>query len=392
MSENNSIFENRLFLHYLAAAGQDIGAGKPIGASVGAVTQQNIRAQSMMKLLSKMLGGEVPEGGKVTIDSKGMKLDVPVSELRGAFDTARIPGERGMTAGPMIDRGVSPSVMDTQLEPLRKNRSTERGQIPQWSGDFLNPSSSQPGISAADLAGLTTEDISQALQFGMMKEQLGQKKITDLVDMYYKTAQIQKLLTPETKPLDQPYPVEVPGVGEVSHRQWKSLTGDQREYALYVHTAKRLDDADIYTFEEYQQLETTDKEQFLRAAIEDPKLMEAAKELARSGATRISLGEKLEEKKALGELKGQLYFKDPKWVDDLGKYISSEDVQNKIFQSDKPGLTRAMESVNFVESKILASGGTNQEVKFADDAQTTMIWTVRWPSGDVEYIRSKIRE
>ena len=78
------MFSNPLFLQYLSAAGQDISAGGPIGQNVGRVTEQNIAARSQAKLqnqyltaLGKMLSGDIPEGGKVTMDNKGLKIDVP---------------------------------------------------------------------------------------------------------------------------------------------------------------------------------------------------------------------------------------------------------------------------------------------------------------------------
>jgi len=73
----SNLLSNKLLLQYLAAAGQDIGSGNPIGASVNAVTQQNISSQNFMNLLKKMLSGQgVPEGVKAAIDSKGMKLNI----------------------------------------------------------------------------------------------------------------------------------------------------------------------------------------------------------------------------------------------------------------------------------------------------------------------------
>jgi hypothetical protein len=70
------LLQNKLFLQYLAGAGQDIGSGNPIGTNVNAITQQNIQSQNYMKLLQQMLGGGIP-GGKLTADDKGLKFDIP---------------------------------------------------------------------------------------------------------------------------------------------------------------------------------------------------------------------------------------------------------------------------------------------------------------------------
>lgn len=78
-----NLLQNKLFLQYLAGAGADISAGNPLMTNVNAITQQNIQSQNFMKLLQNMLGGEIPEGGKMTMDSKGMKMDIPSSALKG---------------------------------------------------------------------------------------------------------------------------------------------------------------------------------------------------------------------------------------------------------------------------------------------------------------------
>jgi len=84
----SNLFQNKLFLQYLAGAGQDIASGEAIGTNVNAITQKAIAAQNYpkqqayyLKLLSEMLRGKVPEGGKVVTDSKGVKIDVPASAL-----------------------------------------------------------------------------------------------------------------------------------------------------------------------------------------------------------------------------------------------------------------------------------------------------------------------
>lgn len=98
----NALSQNKLLLQYLAGAGADISAGNPIGGNVNAVTQQNIQAQNFAKLLQRMLGGNVPEGGKITMDTKGMKMDIPQSALgnlqsgmANANEGAKLPGGSG---------------------------------------------------------------------------------------------------------------------------------------------------------------------------------------------------------------------------------------------------------------------------------------------------------
>ncbi len=73
----NDLFQNKLFLQMLAAAGQDIGSGNAIGTNVNATTNQAITAQNFSKMLSQVLG----QGGKATIDKKQTKINMPTSML-----------------------------------------------------------------------------------------------------------------------------------------------------------------------------------------------------------------------------------------------------------------------------------------------------------------------
>lgn len=356
----SNLMQNKLFLQYLSGAGQDIASGQPISANVNQITQQNIAAQNYMKLLQRMLSGEVPEGGKVTMDSKGMKIDIP-------------KGGETSDSGKQLSLGVTGAT--------GQNEASGLGPLMLQGGlGFLNPSTSPLGdISGADLAGLTTQDISSALEGALGVEALRQKTIRDMLSAI-----------PEQPDI---FPISVPGVGQVSTEQWKALPTSEKEYAAYVHAAKQLGDEDIMTREEFKTIDPTNRAQFLRELMENPELAKMEKELREAGATRISLGEKLAEKKAISELEGQLYFKDPDWIDDLNKHLSSEAVLDKLFtlEPEDRNLAKAEETIKFIENKIKAGGGTIQDVKWAEDG-TTMIWTVKWPSGDVETIRYGVRD
>ena len=96
----------------------------------------------------------------------------------------------------------------------------------------------------------------------------------------------------------------------------------------------------------------------------------------------------------MGKLKGQLYFSDPDWIDDIDKRLGSEDIQREIFMESQkeggdPELMRAKKTIKFIEDKI-SVGGAIQDVKLSADGKT-MTWTVRWKSGDVEDISYVVR-
>ena len=335
----NSLFKDRTFLQYLLAAGADIGSGRPIGENVNAVTQQNISAKSQADLTKhyiKAIGGILGSGGKLSIDKDKFSVSGPSELLKGG-------GEAKPT------------------EPF--------------------------SVSQSELAGLGPQDISRALSGAIGVEQLRQQSMVNMLNM------LNYFYGPE----DRPFPVEVPGVGKVTLRQWRQLPQEEREYALFTHESKKLGSSDIMSRREFRMLDPTDREKFIRQAMKDPKLMEATKELAKAGATKITIGEKVAESKAMAGVKNQLYFSGPKWLDDVDKYINSEDVQRRMFtKAEESGedvdLVRAREIVKYIENKITAGthGGKIQDVRLSDDGRV-MIWTVKWPSGDVEEIKYAIR-
>lgn len=358
----SNLLQNKLFLQYLSGAGGALGTGQSIAPALNQITQQNIGAQSQAALnkrymdqIGKMLGGgEVPAGWKLIRDEKGTKMEIPPETGTGAAGAgAGLPTQPG---------------------------SAQLGTI--------NPfSPSQPGISAADLAGLGPQDVSRALAGAVNVETLKQQTIAELTRARTRD------------PLDRPYPVTGETGETMSTREWKALPSSEREYLAYLHTAKKLGaPKEELTREFFMSLEPTEREKFVRAAMEDPAMKATAMELSRAGATKISIGEKIAgkvaEKKALGKLKGQLYFGDPDWIDDIDKRLGSEDMQRKVFMESQkeggdPGLIKAKEAIKYIEDKI-SVGGTIQNVKLSKDGKT-MIWTVKWKSGDIEDISYVVR-
>lgn len=187
----NSGFNNPMLLQFMTAAGEDISSGNPIGTNVGKTVQQNISSQNFMKLLQKMLGGEVPEGGKMEISDTGMKMHIPATAytLSGQAPKASTPAQQSAVENP-----------------------------------FINPSYSSAGISASDLAGLSPEMISQALQFKMAQDELKNKSIMDVVDMQYKRALTEQALAN----------------AEADRRPKDTRTNEQKNYEYYVAQQSKL--------------------------------------------------------------------------------------------------------------------------------------------------------
>ncbi len=394
------LLQNKLFLQYLSGASQDLLAGNPIGANVNAVTQQNIQSQNYMKLLQQLLGGGIP-GSKLTADDKGVKFELP----KGIFG-------QGMSQS--TDQNLAPVA-----KPATSELNTNSNLMQMFGGSSnINPFvSSQPEITAADLAGLTPQDISSALGARFTAEQLGQKKASEIADMLYKQEtlgiakenlglekekigisreEVQRkresdVLTflEKMKPdkLDEVYPIPVPGKGKVSVREWEKLPDEYKRYALAASQYSAQDQEDFMSYEDWRNSTPTERERFLNAAMERPELMEAAERLAKAGAPVNVIETAVEKQKKLSQLKGQEYFNDPKWIEDLNKHIENTDFDNVpgrgVEYTTNLKKAKTKERVNYIESKIRASKGEIVDVKRQGKVG---VWTVKWPSGDTEEI------
>lgn len=370
-----------MFLQFLASAGQDISQGTG-GAHTANAVNQNISSQNYMKLLSSMLGGDIPDGGKLTMDKDGMKLNVPKTALgQGGF------GGLGMgNPGSYGGQGMGGNQMGGGMTQIN----------PYGGGGIANPfATSQPGISGADLAGLTPQDITQALSLKQGQEQIGQQSVNTMMDSLYKRAQIQKTYA-EINETEDYFPIEVPDIGRVTMDQWKALPKEEQEYAIFVNGSKAMGDSEPLTRREFEMLEPTEREKLLRAFERDPKLLALSMKEGAAGATRISLGEKMAERKAISQMQGEDYFSDPGWVDDINKYLTSDNVKAKVNRAiagrqDTTNII-AEEKINYLESKIKAGGGIITEDPIWDEDGKTVIWTVKWPTGNTERIRHAIRD
>lgn len=373
------LLQNKLFLQYLSGAGSALQQGQPIGPALDKITNQSISAQNYAKLLSKLLGSDESKG---TFSNKGLNLTIPASELKsGAF-----LGDNPL--GILSTQTPTPTPTPAQ-PPSTFINPNQMGVVNPFAGSPLR------NISASDLAGLTTQDLSTILSGALSVEQLKQKKVSDVIDSMYKQAQIAKI--EKGDPLDEDYPVMVPGMGRVSNRQWSSLPEDEKRYALFVNKAKQLGDQDIMSKEEFEvwtaSMKPSERTKFLNDLIKDPKLMRAEKSLRQAGATNISLDTKLTEKKAMSELGGQLYFNDPKWTSDLDKHMEKADFANVPGKGAEyvanVNKAKMREKINFIESKIIGGGGSIVGVKKKGKMG---IWTVKWPSGDIKEIRYGLDE
>ncbi len=150
-------FDLNTLLYFLSGAGRGFGGQGGVGDIIGGMTQQHIRARSQMDFIKQLLSG----GGKVNLDRDNVSIKAPVSAFGGeglGFDQKTVDAEGAMTMAP------TPAPTPT----------------PQ-PASFLNPSQTLPGIDDVSLAGLTSEDISQAFQLKLGAEEIERKKLSDLM-------------------------------------------------------------------------------------------------------------------------------------------------------------------------------------------------------------------
>jgi len=404
MEDINTLLQNKMFLQMLSSAGTDLMQGTG-GTNLNAAVQGNIQAQNMMKLLKTLLG---PDGTKGTIDSTGIKLSIP---KESSMFSSILGGEGAFKANESLAPGA-PSKDYNNLTSVLQGANAG-GMYGSGGGlNIANPfveGQTDLNIDPSDLAGLTTQDISAALGMKMKQAEMKQQSYRDMLDSIYKGEQIVR--GREAAAADIPYKKALTKAAEASaEADTPSISVEgvpfkmtPKDYLAYQKLLKEDKSAAVKNYEyakeqgfkgsfvEFEdRAKTTHKKDYDEAVAGGYKgsFHNWMLEMAKAGA--INLGEKLTEKKEMGELGGQLYFDNPKWTTDLSGHLDSKSIRTQVSMSDDPNLTRSVETVKFVEGKIAAGGGSIQSVVMDKDGKT-MVWTVRWPSGDVKTIRQAVR-
>ena len=323
-----SLFDNKLFQQYLAAAGSDIGSGQPIGNNVNALTmqsaqdalateKQNKQSKNFLNLVQKMLSGEMPEGGSVKVSDKGMALSIPSTAYTSSGQTP-------------------PSGQPTQTQQPINN-------------PFTN-------ISDTDISGMTPEMILKAIELP--------------TNTAYKRALTEQALAAAEKSRNPPV------------KDTRTTDIKNYEYAK--------DQGFTGTLEDWNTTDTADWKDYQKAKAEGyaGNFYKWQKEMAAlSGG--LTLDEFAARKEVTGDIESRQYFTDPKGLaKDVDNYANSKEARRELIQyADQPKELKKqtiLKKAKFVESKITASGGKIQEVKM--DGRTR-VWTVKWPNGKTSEVR-----
>ena len=186
----SNLFQNKLFLQYLSGAGNAISQGQPAAPALNQITQQSITAQSkaalqdkyIKRLAGKGIGFKSDPKGGITVNAENIQQLIDAIGGESILDPSNLEGDALSGAVNTLGGGEGISTMPTT--------PTETKQPSM--GNFLNPSDS-PAFSGAELAGLTSQDISQALASAMGVEQLRQKSISDISDTKFQEAKIRQI-------------------------------------------------------------------------------------------------------------------------------------------------------------------------------------------------------
>lgn len=413
-SQLTDFIKSKAFVQMLGAAGADLLGGTG-GTNTNAAIQQNVASQNYMKLLSQMLGGKIPDGGKMTMDSTGMKIHVP--NLAGSQVAGQSTGGNE-GANDLSGQGLKGSgVIDTDI-------------LSKLTGGALNPFAfSQPGsFKPSDLAGVSPELITHAFNLHQNQQQIMQKSISDTADIIYKQGLLQKYqsedeiaragvglragelgvhqqnaqvnqqeaniktidLMRKIEADDSPAPYDLPGIGPVNGKQFRELDAGTKAYGYYAHESK-LRGKPALSREEWENVTfSSNKKDYIEAKAGGYKksFMDFILEKAKAGASVFNLGAELEKKSALSQLQGRDYFNNPDWTKDIDTHIKTEDTQDSISRKARAlpgGYTQenlakatAIEKGNAVETKITAGGGTVIGKSLTPDGKT-VIWSIKWP-------------
>lgn len=377
----NNLFKNKMFLQMLSAGGQDLTSGRP--GHLNAAVQQNISSQNYMKVLQKMLGGEVPEDGSMTVKADGI--------------TFKVPRQTGGQPGVGID-----TALDSQggvSAPTSGGGSVDLNKMAAGlSNPFTGSQQIGAGLSASDLAGVPPELISQALGLKQTQQELNQRRVRDVMDALYRGSQLElqeRGLANEERQTEGMLGIRT--ASEETDRiraynEWlKIATADQRtafqkDYEYAVANGFKGSPADWKVISD-----DPETIKLYKAALADGSfkggLWDFIKQRAKAGASSVNIGleGKLRERAAFSELQGRDYFNSPGWTKDVDSIDAGSDEvfteSQRLISSGLPYAEATSKAVlsarlNTVAQKIKAGKG---EIIGREKEGNTYVWIVKWP-------------
>lgn len=414
-----------MLVNALSSMGGAMGGKGSWQEAAGNFAKSRMQSRNYAAMLQKILGG-MPSGAelKAAAGANGKTtITMPTASIQNNQDLPGFSSDVG-NMNPFIEQ--QPQSVGGVVSPTPAPTSAP-ATTPTSGGGFVNPSMSPLNINAgANLEGLTPENITEALQLGQGQQHIGiageelgirkadlaMRQESQPLERLLIAAQIRHATAQSTKleagePLDQLYPVPVPGIGAVTQRQWEHIPEKDRAYSLYAYQAKILGFASdkIMSRSQWDDFTPTEHTRLLKQLQIDPQLMATELKLREASKTDINLG--VEKKKEMNKLEGESYFVDPKnLTNDLAKHLNTEEVKNKIDDAEMSSrnrdkklraaenkaagsIARFSEHAGFIENQIKAGGGEIVNTKYSSDYRT-LIWTVKWPSGTTSTIKRDV--
>lgn len=358
---------NKLLISLLSGAGQDLLAGSPVGANVNAITQKQIRAENYAGLLQKMLAG----GGKVTMDRDNVNIKAPMQTLQDSADPQQgdvMPS--GRPAPGAVPSGVPGLTSQVQAQPQRQLPSVGQNDLMgMLLGGVENPSASPLGnLTSSDLAGLTPEDIQSIVQLKNRQDLIQQRAVETAADQALRGQRLQ---------LQQQKLMQDENIG------FKDLPTDAQSYLVYVRDAESRGE-EVMSYNDFvNQVSPGAMVKYYEEAQRDPEGFGKWYEENRPKGTTVNIGQQVAKQKALNwvKLKGTIQ----KQVND-----HLESVRTKLFGAEGGyDNARIKEVIDFMEGKL----GNEGEVigRELSDDKSTVTWTVRLPSGEIDTISQRIK-
>jgi len=388
----------------LGAVGADLAGMDKTNAAL----MQTIGSGNALTTLSKMFGSGV---NKISMTPEGTKIELAPAQGQ---PTQGVSAQQSTPSAPA--QVPTPNTVAPVATPLAGTNIL--GAVSGGGQPSANPFlSGLSQLNRSDVMGLSPETLLGVVGAKFREEELKQKKVSDTVDALYKqgllgyyetmgkaqaaglevdrenaiTNRLNALRQLMPEGIDEQFPVKLPGVGNVTNRQWASLPDDVRQYALY-HDASTTAGQVPMAKAEFDLMQPTERIRTLRALSVDSKLLELDLKLREAGASKITVGDKVREKLEIGKIEPILQLLDPKAREaainaEIKKLGISDKVMAEVGTNKEIGLIRNKAAITAIEKMISVGNGAIEDVEITD---TEMIWTVRWPTGNVTKITERL--
>jgi hypothetical protein len=453
------LFSNKLLAQLLASEGADLMGNTP-GKNLGGALQQNIASQNYAKMLSQILGGKASPPDGITYKTSGNKstlefdhekhphplpvfdpsvgdvLPVKASMTGSNIPGLQVDGARSTPGGVPIQptdwlqagMGLSnpfpisqpamtapaPAGAEAQVPTTVPMAETSTPQDPMvqlltqmLGGGQVNPAAGFANLRPADLAGVSPEMLSQALQFKMQQEQLGKKNVMDVMDLMMRGKELgmrapyMKALTDEAidrVASNQPI-INIGGIpyNTAEYLKWQqvqkeNLSTNQKDYSTYA-AQEAAAGRQPKSFEEFLNNNFTSDIKNYRLYVDQEKAAGRTPkdfdpwltEHEGSRATRISIGEKAQGAAAVARatstVDAQSQISDPakrsaaiqKGFANLGM---DEQLTLQTGTPEEQSNVKNISAAQTIENQIIAAGG---RIVGRDKNAKQMIWRVVWP-------------